>query len=71
MGRGGFVVMQPRRVGFSSCFTADFLADLISAAAEILEVEINQMDMKRNTHTKKKRQESKLWLLQTDGVSPH
>jgi len=61
--------MQPRRVGFSSCFTADFLADLISAAAEILEVEINQMDMKRNT--KKKRQESKLWLLQTDGVSPH
>ena len=69
MGRGGFVVMQPRRVGFSSCFTADFLADLISTAAEILEVEINQMDMKRNT--KKKRQESKLWLLQTDGVSPH
>lgn len=52
MGHGVFVVMQPRRVGFSSCFTADILADLIFAAAEISEVEINQ-NMKKKKKTRK------------------
>lgn len=61
MGHGGFVVMQPRRVDFSSCFTADFLADLIFAAAGILKVEINQ-NMK-----KKKTRKLTLWFLQTSG----